>query len=198
MKAILTSSSFSNDNIFDSLFSIVKEKNYKNSAIITTAHPQKELANNNIKTSIDLKNMGLNTRFVDFEKNENISDEEVVYVGGGNTYKLLYFARKMNFKYSLDLLFERGGIYFGSSAGSIILSPTILSVVVDNTSSRDRNIIGLTDFAGLNFINFNIIVHFVDTYESIVKSLQDIDNREIIRLKDGTSCIYRWSGEENY
>ena len=82
--------------------------------------------------------------FVDLEieSDKDFSPYGVIYVCGGNTFKLLKFARQANFKFSIENLLKRNGVYVGVSAGSIIVGP---SINIANEVEPDPNTIGLDD-----------------------------------------------------
>jgi len=81
---------------------------------------------------------------------EDIKDFGCVYIGGGNTFKLLYELRKTNFIEPLIKYIKNNGIVYGGSAGAIIFGSTI-------EFAQDNNFIKLTDFKGLNLLNEHMI-----------------------------------------
>ena len=78
-------------------------------------------------------------RFDDFETNLNIdfSATDVIYVCGGNTFKLLHYARESDFKSTLQKFIEKGGLYIGISAGTNLVTPTIEFVSEMNLDPND-------------------------------------------------------------
>lgn len=79
-----------------------------------------------------------------------------VFVGGGNSYHLL---RRLHAADWVDVLRDRvaGGMpYIGSSAGSNLAGPTILT-------TNDWNVDGSTRFDALGFVPFNINPHYRET-----------------------------------
>jgi dipeptidase E len=80
---------------------------------------------------------------------------DAVFVGGGNSYALL---KRLSESRLLDALRDkvRGGMsYMGSSAGSNIAGPTILT-------TNDWNVVGLTRFEAMALVPFNINPHYVE------------------------------------
>jgi dipeptidase E len=69
------------------------------------------------------------------------------YIGGGNTFKLLYTLKRTGFAASLGRFIERGGIVYGGSAGAAILGRDIMT-----TAHMDANDIGLHDTTGLDLL----------------------------------------------
>jgi dipeptidase E len=79
-----------------------------------------------------------------------------VLVGGGNTYALLERLRQSAL---LDAIRERvreGLPYVGVSAGSNVAGPSILT-------TNDWNGVGLTAFAALDLVPFNVNPHYLET-----------------------------------
>ena len=89
----------------------------------------------------------------------------VVYVQGGNTFYLLKSIKESGFNTIIKELIENGVVYIGVSAGSIIAGPTIETAT---WKGIDKNKFGVTDFTGLNFVPFNIFVHYTEQYRELL------------------------------
>jgi len=82
---------------------------------------------------------------------------DVIHVNGGNTFYLLLQARKSGFDRFIKQHVENGGIYMGSSAGSIIAAPNIeVSQMLDGNNFEKE----LATFAGFNIVDFIILPHW--------------------------------------
>lgn len=68
-----------------------------------------------------------------------------VYIGGGNTFYLLQQLRQHQLDRALEDFIESGRPVYGGSAGAIVLGYDISSC-----AHIDENIIGLTDFSGMD------------------------------------------------
>ncbi len=82
-------------------------------------------------------------------------DAHAIFVGGGNTFRLLktLYERKM-----LDAIRERvrgGTLYMGSSAGSVIAAPTM-------RTTNDMPIVEPPTLASLGFVPYQINGHYID------------------------------------
>ncbi|WP_236809547.1 Type 1 glutamine amidotransferase-like domain-containing protein [Bacillus glycinifermentans] len=66
-----------------------------------------------------------------------------VYIGGGNTFRLLKHVTDTRFNDILQSYAKRGGIVYGGSAGAIILGKHIMTC-----SHMDDNNVGLNEFDG--------------------------------------------------
>jgi dipeptidase E len=81
---------------------------------------------------------------------------EALFVGGGNTYHLL---RRLHDAHLVDAVRVRvraGMPYLGSSAGSVIAGPNMLT-------TNDWNVDGLDRFDALGLVPFNINPHYKET-----------------------------------
>lgn len=97
----------------------------------------------------------------DFSKPVRLEDYDAVYIGGGNTFKLLEKIKDSRFDHELIEYYQHGGTIYGGSAGAIIFGADI------NTASlckdADVNQVGLEDTSGLNLVNnLDIQCHFED------------------------------------
>ncbi len=87
---------------------------------------------------------------------KNFSDYSVVFIGGGNTYKLLKELKECGAFEELRTYLENGGVAFGGSAGAIIFGEDLESCNLD-----DPNEVGLTDTAGMDVLNgVSLLCHF--------------------------------------
>ena len=78
---------------------------------------------------------------------KELAKTDIIFVEGGNTFYLLYHARKSGFDRALPKLLNKGKLYVGVSAGSYIPCPTIEAATWKHV---DRNKIGLKDLTGLD------------------------------------------------
>lgn len=141
---------------------------------------------------------GFDIEDIDIEdKNENelrelLKDKDVITVQGGNTFYLLKTVRESGFDIVIKELLAQGKIYIGVSAGSIIAGPDI-TVAGYGGDTWDKNEVGLTDLAGMNFVDFAISPHVNNKELSILKKMQtEVDykiraltNDQAFLVKDG-------------
>lgn len=81
-----------------------------------------------------------------------------VYIGGGNTFRLLAEVRDSGFGAKLRAYAKSGGVIYGGSAGALLLGASI-----EHASLLDANAAGLTDFAGLNLLDgWDVWCHYRD------------------------------------
>lgn len=86
----------------------------------------------------------------------DLSRYDAVYIGGGNTFYLLQQIRTHGLDQGLDQFTQEGKPVSGGSAGAIILGYDITSC-----EHIDQNIVGLTDYIGLNLaLGYTIWCHY--------------------------------------
>lgn len=99
------------------------------------------------------------------KKEEDFSQFSGVYIGGGNTFKLLKELREFGTFVILRKLAERDIPIYGGSAGAIILAKTIIPAL-----SADPNEVELTDFSGFNLVNdYEVWCHYTESMDSMIK-----------------------------
>jgi dipeptidase E len=125
---------------------------------------------------------------------------EAIFVGGGNTYALL---RRLSESRLLGAIQERvhdGVPYIGSSAGSNVAGPTILT-------TNDWNVVALDRFEALGLVPFNINPHYLEADPLMAAGSETRDDRireyhavnanpvfaieeqTMIRVEDGTATV---------
>ncbi len=106
---------------------------------------------------------------------EELADADIIWVGGGNTFYLLDVARKVGFlEVITDLVKNKGVVYGGISAGSLLACPQIRPAGWE--PHGDTNDVGLTDFSSLGFVNFIPIVHYDTNQNDMIKKYATPEN----------------------
>ena len=103
------------------------------------------------KTGIDMVTTLEELMSMDF------NDYACLYIGGGNTYKLLNDLKISGaFDKIRKYLIEENGIVYGGSAGAIIFGRDL-----DSCNTDDDNEVGLVDHTGFNMINgYSLLCHY--------------------------------------
>ena len=126
--------------------------------------------------------------FCDDEILAAISQCDIIYVSGGNTFYLLNELRKSRIWQAIKNAVKAGKIYIGESAGAIVAAPdTRYATLMDENSTNT------SDFTGLNLVDFYVVLHFdcepftQATHEIMEKfgnlyDLRPINNAEFIAL----------------
>lgn len=85
---------------------------------------------------------------------------DIIFVAGGNTFYLLQEVRKSHFDEVLIPLIEKGVIYIGSSAGTLLVGPSIeLAENIDNQLDAPE----LNSYEGLGLVDFAVLPHYNDS-----------------------------------
>lgn len=101
-----------------------------------------------------------------------LAETDFVFISGGNTFYLLQEMRKSGFDKLIRPFLENGGIYGGSSAGSVVAGPDIsLFAALDDPSLAPE----LKDYQGLNLVDLVLFVHwgsehFQERYQELIEN----------------------------
>src|ERR1044071_2763972 len=112
-----------------------------------------------------------------------------IFIGGGNTFRLLDSPYRHDL---LELIRDRvraGVPYVGSSAGSIVAGPTIMT-------TKDMPIVQPPSFASLHLVSFQISPHYLDpdpssthmgeTQQDRILQFLEENDRTVIGLREGS------------
>lgn len=122
---------------------------------------------------------------------ENLFNYSAIFIGGGNTYKLLKELKSCEAFFKIKEYLDNDGIVFGGSAGAIILGDCI-----DTCKYADNNEVNLEDLMGFNTFNsFSFLCHFtnetLDKTELNRKYLLELSKEEkIIALPEEITLYY--------
>jgi len=114
---------------------------------------------------------------------KSLGDYCAIFIGGGNTYKLLKGLKESGAFINIQEYILNDGVVFGGSAGSVIFGKDINII-----AEMDSNDVELVDTTGFNVINnVSIFPH----YTNIKSRLTDEQNRE--RHEKFTKSIINFS-----
>lgn len=188
MNIILTSIGLSCPNVPD----LIKKKVTDKTKVIIIPNASEGSENNKyVQLAVDqFKNIGLNDIIFWNVTKEKIDLQEkdiLVYVSGGNTFKLLDDLRKNKVLDDLKKYILSGGLYIGVSAGSIICGPTIDQAVLCGDVNEDK----ITNLVGMNIINKHPLPHSEFISEDLIKEYEQANNIEILALKNEDYFTYK-------
>ena len=90
--------------------------------------------------------------------NKDLSDSDAIYLSGGNTFYLLEKAQQSGFPSLIrEYIEEKGKVYIGTSAGSIIAGPDISPTLRLDSVKLAPN---LKDYKGFDLVNFCVMPHW--------------------------------------
>jgi len=119
---------------------------------------------------------------------EKIQRADIIYIGGGDTIKLLDTIKE----YKIDLLlketYNKGTVLAGKSAGAILLSKEGFSDSFILRGEKEK----YEFINGLNIINVSICPHFHQE-EKKTKELEEVikkEKKEVLGLENNTAIIF--------
>ncbi|MFZ5932621.1 MAG: Type 1 glutamine amidotransferase-like domain-containing protein [Patescibacteria group bacterium] len=113
--------------------------------------------------------------------------EQSIYIGGGDTVRLLKGIKDSGFDKTLIWFIRNGGIVYGGSAGAIILG-------ADIRTAPETNNITLPSYEGLNLLNgMSVACHYDGSEDehARLKKLRNLLDIPIIALPENAGVIIR-------
>jgi len=114
---------------------------------------------------------------------------EVVFIGGGNTFRLLHELQKNQLIEPIRNAVRSGALYIGSSAGSIVACPSL-------KTTKDMPVVQPVSFEALRLVPFQISPHYVDpdptsthmgeTQEQRILQFLEENEEAVIGLREGS------------
>ena len=111
--------------------------------------------------------------------NKNLENYSALFIGGGNTFKLLKDLKDSGSFEKIKIFIENNGIVFGGSAGAIILGQCI-----DTCKYADKNEVDLKDLMGFDVVShFSFLCHFTNQDEEKTK----LNKNYLLELSNNSS-----------
>lgn len=138
-----------------------------------------------------LRDLGLKLASVHDVSNAGraIEQSEVVFIGGGNTFRLLHELQKNHLIEPIRHAVRSGALYIGSSAGSIVACPSL-------KTTKDMPVVEPMSFEALSLIPFQISPHYLDpdpssshmgeTQEQRIVQFLEENEESVIGLREGS------------
>lgn len=116
---------------------------------------------------------------------KELNDYCGIFIGGGNTYKLLNDFKKSKAYSNIKDFINNGGVIFGGSAGAIIFGEDIDTCKM----SDNKDVIEIENTKGYNFLNnISLLCHYKDGQEKTKKNIEYLKdyskNRKILYLPE--------------
>jgi len=147
-----------------------------------------------VKKDIEiLSELGFNLTEVDLKKENEESLKklerfDVIFVEGGNTFYLLKYVRKSGFDKVLRKILDKGIIYFGVSAGSMIAGLNIESA---GWKHLDKNIVNLKDLTAMKLVQFVISAHIDDSNIGLIRKCASKASYPVVALTDKQAILVK-------
>ena len=126
-----------------------------------------------------------------------IEQAEIIFIGGGNTFRLLYELHRNQMIEPIRRAVRAGTPYIGSSAGSIVACPSL-------KTTKDMPVIQPFSFEALNLVPFQVSPHYLDpdptsthmgeTQEQRILQFLEENEEPVVGLREGS--ILRVEGGE--
>lgn len=196
MKLLLTSAAYSkNKKIGEEFLKLVNKNPSIIKIFLVTTVTKKDKDWKWVKITISqLKKIGikpLNVFIFSLDrkiKKRDLRNIDVIYVCGGNTFVYLDRIKKTGLDKEIKKFVKNKGVYFGVSAGSYVICPTIEAAT---WKPADRNIIGLKNLKGLNLVPFLITAHFEEKYRKIIEKNVNKTKYPVIALNDKQAVLVK-------
>ena len=108
---------------------------------------------------------------------KNLANYSAIFIGGGNTYKLLKGIKESGSFHKIQDYINNDGIVFGGSAGALIFGKDI-----DVIKSMDDNEVNLTDTIGFDVINgVSIFPHYTNRKSKLTEEENEIRHKEFTK-----------------
>lgn len=189
MKLVLTACGVINEDLKKNTLKLFdKETKDIRMLYITTAvdgenDPDLSWVDEEFQTILDLGILKENILEYKIGQEIDINQFDAIYMMGGNTFYLMSKIREYQFDKVLRDAINQGVVYIGSSAGSEVIAKSI-----DASLGFDENLVGLTDFDGLGFINSVIIPHANKRKEHVLEYTKT-SKYPVIAIENGDGVI---------
>lgn len=109
-----------------------------------------------------------------------------VYMGRGNTFKLLYEFKQAGFDRTLKEYALKGlGVIYGGSAGAVILGKDIMTA-----AGFDKNRVGLKDTLGLDLVQgHSLWCHYQEKHNPMIREYLQDYGYPVIAMQNGSGII---------
>lgn len=189
---IMFSSFFSDDYLKEEVVHMAPKGKDSKVVIIPSFsefRPVEEMSKYHIFKDLGFNNIVMYDVCFFFDENCDISDADVIFLGGGNTWLFRFLLKKHNMFSFLQNFVANGGLLIGESAGSIMMCDKI-----DIAKFADEDIVGDRACDGLGVFHDIVKPHSQSWYHEFDKFL-DFSNlypdKRLYMIEDGMCLIVK-------
>lgn len=123
-----------------------------------------------------------------------VSEAEGIFIGGGNTFRLLDTLYKLDLLAPIQQRVSDGTPYLGTSAGSNVACPTIMT-------TNDMPIVQPPSFAALDLVPLQINAHYLDpepdsrhmgeTRDVRIREFHEEHESPVVAIREGAMLVVR-------
>lgn len=190
-KLLLTSTGLASQNITNQFLQIIDKpvSQIKIVFVPTASRSEEELkyVDESKKELLSLGVLENNIKTLDLDRSvlfQEVENFDVIYICGGNTFYLLKKVRETGFDKVIIKFAKTDKLYFGVSAGSILVCPNI-----GIASPFDENDVNLTDLTGLNLTDVIVSPHYKDEEKTIIDDFKKKSQYEVVPLTDNQALL---------
>jgi dipeptidase E len=116
------------------------------------------------------------------QENIDLEKFDMIYIGGGNTFKLLKELKESGLGKRIINYINNDGMVYGGSAGAIIFGKTINTATIGDCS--DENNVNLIDLNGFSLLNFDIHCHYNKKDDNLIRKYINSNNKSVITISE--------------
>jgi dipeptidase E len=125
------------------------------------------------------------------EKFISLSEYDAVYIGGGNTYRLLHLIYKSHFDKLLIEYIKSGGIVYGASAGTVLFGQDISTYIEDKYLPENIKHKYIEEKGIPMLGNYSLLTHFEDGDEDKVVKYFNSHQDSVISIPPGVALVVK-------
>src|SRR5712692_4019367 len=114
------------------------------------------------------------------EPQKRVEEAEAIFVGGGNTFRLLKALQDLELVKSIRSSVADGVPFIGSSAGSIVSCPTL-------KTTKDMPVVEPASFEALALVDFQISPHYLDP-DPASTNMGETQEERILQFPEENDC----------
>jgi dipeptidase E len=121
---------------------------------------------------------------------------DAIQLPGGDTFDFLARARKYNLESKLRAFLAQGGALIGVSAGSILMTPDILTAAI----CGDPMPVGPFESSGFSFVDFLFVPHFNGTDTMLEEAQAEATSRQrsLFLCPDGSGILINQASVQTF